>query len=98
NIPVLVDAAAEVPPASNLRAFIEAGADLVVFSGGKGIGGPSASGILCGRRRLVASALLQQLDLDYLYDDWQPPSRLIAKRGFPGVPRHGIGRPCKGGK
>jgi D-glucosaminate-6-phosphate ammonia-lyase len=98
NLPVLVDAAAQLPPAQNLRRFIDAGADLVVFSGGKGIGGPSASGILCGQRRLVASALLQQLDLDYLYDDWQPPARLIDKRDFPGVPRHGIGRACKVGK
>jgi seryl-tRNA(Sec) selenium transferase len=98
NLPVLVDAAAQLPPAHNLRRFIDSGADLVVFSGGKGIGGPSASGILCGRRALVASALLQQLDLDYVYDDWQPPARLIDKRDFPGVPRHGIGRPCKVGK
>jgi L-seryl-tRNA(Ser) seleniumtransferase len=98
NVPVLVDAAAELPPVRNLRRFIEAGADLVVFSGGKGIGGPSASGILCGRRRLVASALIQQLDLDYVYADWQPPEQLIDKRDFPGVPRHGIGRACKVGK
>lgn len=98
NIPLLVDAAAELPPANNLRRFIEEGADLVVFSGGKGIGGPSASGILCGRRRLVASALLQQLDLDYLYEDWRPPAHLIDKHELPGVPRHGIGRACKVGK
>jgi len=98
RIPVLVDAAAELPPMQNLRRFIEAGADLVVFSGGKGLGGPSASGILCGRRHLVASALLQQLDLDYLYEDWQPPAQLIDKQGLRGVPRHGIGRSCKVGK
>jgi D-glucosaminate-6-phosphate ammonia-lyase len=98
NLPVLVDAAAELPPVDNLRRFIEEGADLVVFSGGKGIGGPSASGILCGRRRLVASALLQQLDLDYIYEDWQPPAQLIDKRELRGVPRHGIGRSCKVGK
>jgi D-glucosaminate-6-phosphate ammonia-lyase len=98
NIPVLVDAAAELPPASNLRRFIEEGADLVVFSGGKGIGGPSASGILCGRRPLVASALLQQLDLDYISEDWQPPAALIDKRELRGVPRHGVGRGCKVGK
>jgi D-glucosaminate-6-phosphate ammonia-lyase len=53
SLPVLVDAAAELPPKSNLRRFIEDGADLVVFSGGKALGGPSASGILCGRRRLL---------------------------------------------
>jgi len=98
NVPVLVDAAAQLPPASNLRRYIDEGADLVVFSGGKGIGGPSASGILCGRRRLVASALLQQLDLDYRYEEWQPPVQLIDKREFRGVPRHGIGRACKVGK
>jgi L-seryl-tRNA(Ser) seleniumtransferase len=98
DVPVLVDAAAEIPPASNLRRFVEEGADLVVFSGGKGIGGPSASGILCGRRRLVASALLQQLDLDYLYEDWHPPVQLIDKQDLRGVPRHGVGRPCKVGK
>ncbi len=98
NVPVLVDAAAQLPPAGNLRRYIDEGADLVVFSGGKGIGGPSASGILCGRRRLVASALLQQLDLDYRYEDWQPPAQLIDKREFRGVPRHGIGRSCKVGK
>jgi D-glucosaminate-6-phosphate ammonia-lyase len=98
NVPVLVDAAAQLPPASNLRRFVEEGADLVAFSGGKGIGGPSASGILCGKRRLIASALLQQLDLDYLYEDWSPPTNLIDKREFPGVPRHGVGRACKVGK
>lgn len=98
KVPVLVDAAAELPPASNLRWFIEQGADLVAFSGGKGIRGPSGSGILCGRRDLIASALLQQLDLDFVYEDWNPPAQLIDKRALPGVPRHGIGRSCKAGK
>jgi seryl-tRNA(Sec) selenium transferase len=98
SIPVLVDAAAQLPPSRNLRRFIAAGADLVVFSGGKGLAGPSASGILCGRRRLIASALVQQLDFDYLYEDWEPPAHLIDKREFAGVPRHGIGRACKAGK
>ena len=97
GLPVLVDAAAELPPAANLRRFIEDGADLVVFSGGKALGGPSASGILCGRRDLVGSALLQQLDLDYVSDDWQPPS-LIDKTRLRGIPRQGIGRSCKVGK
>ncbi len=98
DIPVLVDAAAELPPAHNLRRFIAAGADLVAFSGGKGIGGPAASGILCGRRRLIGSALLQQLDLDYVSDEWQPPANLVDGRELTGVPRHGIGRSCKVGK
>ena len=98
NVPVLVDAAAQLPPAENLRRFIDAGADLVAVSGGKGIGGPSASGILCGKRRLIGSALLQQLDLDYRHAEWEPPANLIDKRELPGVPRHGVGRACKVGK
>jgi L-seryl-tRNA(Ser) seleniumtransferase len=98
GVPLLVDAAAELPPAANLRRFIEEGADLVAFSGGKAIGGPSASGILCGRRRLIASALLQQLDLDYEFDTWQPPRQIVDKSELMCVPRNGIGRSCKVGK
>jgi D-glucosaminate-6-phosphate ammonia-lyase len=98
NLPLLVDAAAELPPAGNLRRFIAEGADLVVFSGGKAIGGPMASGILCGRRSLIASALLQQLDLDFEFDSWQPPAPLIDKSEVKCVPRNGIGRSCKVGK
>jgi L-seryl-tRNA(Ser) seleniumtransferase len=41
---------------------------------------------------------LQQLDLDYVSEDWQPPAQLIDKRELCGVPRHGIGRSCKVGK
>ncbi|NKB72297.1 MAG: aminotransferase class V-fold PLP-dependent enzyme [Candidatus Latescibacteria bacterium] len=59
NVPVIVDAAAELPPVANLKAFVEAGADLVIFSGGKEISGPNDSGILCGRRELVEAAALQ---------------------------------------
>ena len=98
QLPVLVDAAAELPPKGNLRRFIDEGADLVAFSGGKAIGGPMASGILCGRRDLIVSALLQQLDLDFEFDVWQPPASLIDKRELKCVPRNGIGRPCKVGK
>lgn len=54
GIPVIVDAAAEI----DLRQHIAAGADLVVYSGGKAIPGPSASGFLCGRRALVEAAAL----------------------------------------
>lgn len=54
RIPVIVDAAAEI----DLRQHIAAGADLVVYSGGKAIPGPSASGFLCGRRALIEAAAL----------------------------------------
>ena len=98
GVPVIVDAAAQLPPVSNLYHFIEKGADLVAFSGGKAIGGPQASGILCGRRDLIMAAALQMLDMDMLFDQWQPPTSFIDKASLKGLPQHGIGRPCKAGK
>jgi D-glucosaminate-6-phosphate ammonia-lyase len=98
GVPVLVDAAAQLPPADNLRAFIAKGADLVAFSGGKAIGGPQASGILCGRRDLIMAAALQNLDLDIFFEQWAPPPELIDKQHLKGLPQHGIGRACKVGK
>jgi L-seryl-tRNA(Ser) seleniumtransferase len=59
GIPVIVDAAAELPPVDNLQAFAKAGGDLVLFSGGKDIAGPNDSGILCGRADLIAAARAQ---------------------------------------
>lgn len=97
GIPLVVDAAAQLPPKENLRRFIDMGADLVAFSGGKALGGPQASGILAGRRDLVASALLQQLDMDVAPDTWMPP-RLVDRANLRGVPHHGIGRGFKAGK
>jgi L-seryl-tRNA(Ser) seleniumtransferase len=98
DVAVLVDAAAQLPPASNLRRFLAEGADLVAFSGGKAIGGPQGSGILAGKRDLIMSALLQQLDLDIYWEQWAPPKSLIDKDRLKGAPQHGIGRPCKVGK
>ena len=98
GIPLLVDAAAQLPPADNLRRFLEQGADLVAFSGGKAIGGPQASGILCGRADLIASALLQMVDLDVFPELWHAPEEFAPLRQLPGLPRHGIGRSCKVGK
>ncbi len=98
GVPVMVDAAAQLPPQENLRRFIAEGADLVAFSGGKAIGGPQASGILAGKRDLVMAAALQHLDLDIYEDMWTPPSSLIDKGRLKGTPLHGIGRSCKAGK
>jgi len=98
GLPVLVDAAGQLPPVSNLRRFLSEGADLVAFSGGKAIGGPQGSGILAGKRDLVMSALLQHLDLDIYWEQWAPPQSLIDKHRLSGAPQHGIGRPCKVGK
>ncbi len=95
HLPVLVDAAGELPPRGNLKAILGGGADLVAFSGGKAIGGPQATGILCGRRDLVGAAALQMLDMDDHFELWQPPPELIDKSQLAGMPRHGIGRGFK---
>ncbi len=98
RLPVLVDAAGQLPPAANLHRFLDEGADLVCFSGGKAIGGPQSSGILAGRADLIASALLQMLDLDIYEDAWSPPAEFAPLRQMRGLPHHGIGRSCKVGK
>jgi D-glucosaminate-6-phosphate ammonia-lyase len=57
GIPSLIDAAADLPPAENLKAFVKMGFDLVAFSGGKGLRGPQCSGLLMGRKDLIQAAL-----------------------------------------
>jgi len=53
-IPVLVDAAAQIPPIANLWRFTgEFGADAVIFSGGKGLRGPQPTGLVLGRRAII---------------------------------------------
>jgi uncharacterized pyridoxal phosphate-dependent enzyme len=51
DIPVIVDAAALLPPIVNLHQFTDMGADIVIFSGGKGIRGPASSGMMLGSGR-----------------------------------------------
>jgi len=58
RIPTLNDAAADVPPVENLFRFTKLGFDLVAFSGGKGLCGPQSSGLLLGRKDLIAAARL----------------------------------------
>ena len=58
DVPVIVDGAAMLPPAENLTKYISDGADLVTFSGGKGLRGPQSTGILAGRADLVEAARL----------------------------------------
>lgn len=98
DLPVIVDAAAELPPKENLHRYVEAGADLVAFSGGKAVRGPQTTGILAGRGSLVQSVALQQLPSGTHEDLWDPPRSLIDTESVPGMPRHGIGRPMKVGK
>src|SRR5262249_1965678 len=56
GIPTFLDAAADVPPTSNLSAYVKQGFDLVTFSGGKGLFGPQCYGLLLGRQNLVDCA------------------------------------------
>ena len=56
NIPALIDIAADVPPIENFWKFNDMGFDLVCLSGGKAIRGPQSSGVLMGRKDLIAAA------------------------------------------
>lgn len=57
GVPTFNDAAADVPPISNLWNYTKMGFDLVAFSGGKGMRGPQNAGMLLGRRDLIAAAV-----------------------------------------
>jgi len=97
KLPVIVDAAAALPPSDNLKAFIAQGADLVAYSGGKDIRGPQASGILCGRTDLILAAALQHQDMDVFPETW-PLRKLVSDGLIASPPHHGIGRGFKVGK
>jgi L-seryl-tRNA(Ser) seleniumtransferase len=57
NVPVIVDAAAQLPPVSNLWHFTrDAGADVVLFSGGKALRGPQTSGLILGKVEIINAA------------------------------------------
>ena len=55
GVPVVVDAAAGLPPVENLWKFTEMGADLALFSGGKTLSGPQDSGLILGRADFIAA-------------------------------------------
>lgn len=58
GVPVIVDAAAQLPPRSNLTSLLDLGASLVVFSGGKAIRGPQSTGLVLGQADLVEAVRL----------------------------------------
>ena len=53
GIPVIVDAAAQVPPVENLWRLTEMGATAVLFSGGKDLRGPQSSGLIVGKKNFL---------------------------------------------
>lgn len=59
EVPVLVDNSNNLPPKRHLHRYIDAGAALVAFSGGKGLRGPQGSGILAGRQELIEAVAMQ---------------------------------------
>ena len=59
GVPVMVDAAAELPPKRKLKYYIGLGADLVVYSGGKHLAALNNTGLLAGKAGLIKLAQLQ---------------------------------------
>lgn len=58
NVPVIVDAAAQIPMMQNLWHFTQnLGADAAIFSGGKGLRGPQSSGLVLGRADLIEGCI-----------------------------------------
>jgi len=59
GVPVIVDAADQIPPISRLWEYtVDLGAELAIFSGGKGLRGPQSSGLIVGRADLVRACRL----------------------------------------
>jgi L-seryl-tRNA(Ser) seleniumtransferase len=94
---VIVDAAPTQLPPENLRRWIELGADLVAYAGGKYIGGPAASGFLAGRRDLVRAATMQQQDA-FIHPDIYQPTLVAVEAGPHEPPHQGVGRVLKVGR
>ncbi|MGH2457387.1 MAG: aminotransferase class V-fold PLP-dependent enzyme [Chloroflexota bacterium] len=54
HVPVIVDAAAQIPPPENLWRFTrDLGADVAIFSGGKGLCGPQPTGLALGKKSIL---------------------------------------------
>jgi L-seryl-tRNA(Ser) seleniumtransferase len=58
HLPATIDIAADVPPVSNLWKYNDMGFSFVALSGGKAIRGPQSTGILMGKKDIIAAARL----------------------------------------
>ena len=58
SVPCFNDAAADVPPISNLWNYTQMGFDLETISAAKGMRGPQCTGLLLGRKDLIDTARL----------------------------------------
>jgi len=65
-VPVIVDAAAQLPPKSSLWSFTARGASAAIFSGGKGLRGPQATGLVLGRRWLTDACRFHASPLPFI--------------------------------
>ena len=99
GIPLLVDAAAQLPPADNLRRFLTRALTSSRSAAARRSADRRPRASCAAAPTWCASALLQMLDLDVF------PGPLAARRRssrrcrqLPGLPQHGIGRSCKVGK
>ena len=64
NIPLIIDASAVLPPSENLYKFLDQGADMIAFSGGKGIRGPQDTGFIAGKKNLIDAAFENMICFD----------------------------------
>ncbi len=64
GVPCHLDAAADMPPISNLWKYTGMGFDLVSFSGGKGIRGPQNAGLLLGKKKYTDLAQRNHCPID----------------------------------
>jgi D-glucosaminate-6-phosphate ammonia-lyase len=95
DVPVIVDAAMDVPPVDRLQNLFAQGADLVAVSGGKGFRGPHTSGILCGRPELIGAVALHHQDMDVREQTWASSEVTGTTLRYG---RHGIARGMKVGR